>query len=996
MNELYGNEIAEQNDILHIGTPHEGAVPHSGRYEWGSGKNPGQHGSGDFLMRVNDLTKQYSALSDKDRGGKSVDVCVAEALGMSTGELRIKKRLATNEVKMSRLDQIHRLQKRGYNTTEIAKMIYGDPSKESSIRMALKAEAKNNASRGKNTAEFLKKVIDEKGPVQVGTGTEHELTAALGMGISQGTLKEAMARLEEQGYHSYGLGIKQVTNDKQQSPVKVICPPGMTYHEAFLAVDANNVHPIIEYHSDDKGETFDAPKFPPTSVDSKRVDVLYGDEKGKDGFTGKDRDGLIEVRPGVKDLSMGNCRYAQVRICVDGTHYIKGMATYSDNLPDGVDIRFHTNKPKGTPMCGPKDNTVFKPLKDDPENPFGATIPRGGQDLYPDKNGKYKDPKTGEPLSLGAINRVHDEGDWGGYRRSLPSQFLAKQPIELINKQLDVSYADKKAELESIDAITNPAIRKHYYEEFARKCDKNAVELNAAALPRTNYQVFLPMPTLKDNEIYAPNYKDGEKVAVVRFPHGSIAEIPILTVNNKNKEGIAMVGKNPLDVIGLPPKAEKQLSGADNDGDDALVIPTGRKVKINAIDPAKHSVYKKLLDFEPSEEYPKYQGMKVLTEKEKQKQMGVVSNLIMDMTLKGASDEEMVRAIKHSMVIIDAVKHEYDYKQSERDNGINALKKKYQTHVGPDGKTHEGGASTLITMAGSDYRIPERKGQGWVNLKRNEGKFKVDKKTGEKIPMYDPSRPEGAMLYKESGRTYAEKKKDKTTGEKVKTGKILPALDKVQLLSQFDDAYVLSSGTPQEQAYARYSNNLKALANQARIKSANTEHFTIDREMKAKYAAEVESLNRKIVAAQLNAPRERQANIIAGSRAKAKYDANPQMDKSDYKKLKDREIVKARKEVGIKSRKTKDREFSITDKEWEAIQNHAITEATLLKIINYSDPDELRKRATPRYNTVLSPSDMTKLRAMKASGLYSNADIAEALGVSPSTISRALSEDKKG
>lgn len=62
-----------------------------------------------------------------------------------------------------------------------------------------------------------------------------------------------------------------------------------------------------------------------------------------------------------------------------------------------------------------------------------------------------------------------------------------------------------------------------------------------------------------------------------------------------------------------------------------------------------------------------------------EKQMDVVSNLITDMTIKGATEEELFRAVKHSMVVIDAVKHKLDYKQSEEDNDIESLKKKYQS-----------------------------------------------------------------------------------------------------------------------------------------------------------------------------------------------------------------------------------------------------------------------------------------------------------------------------
>ena len=43
--------------------------------------------------------------------------------------------------------------------------------------------------------------------------------------------------------------------------------------------------------------------------------------------------------------------------------------------------------------------------------------------------------------------------------------------------------------------------------------------------------------------------------------------------------------------------------------------------------------------------------------------MGEISNLITDMTLAGATEPELARAVKHSMVVIDAAKHELDYKK---------------------------------------------------------------------------------------------------------------------------------------------------------------------------------------------------------------------------------------------------------------------------------------------------------------------------------------------
>ena len=73
------NPVAE--DIL----MHYGTKKHSGRYPWGSGKNPYQH-SGDFLSRFESLRKQ--GLSEKE---------IADEIGLSTTDLRMQFRVAKYE-----------------------------------------------------------------------------------------------------------------------------------------------------------------------------------------------------------------------------------------------------------------------------------------------------------------------------------------------------------------------------------------------------------------------------------------------------------------------------------------------------------------------------------------------------------------------------------------------------------------------------------------------------------------------------------------------------------------------------------------------------------------------------------------------------------------------------------------------------------------------------------------------------------------------------------
>ena len=773
-------------------------------------------------------------------------------------------------------------------------------------------------NQAKTTADFLKKMIDEKGMIDVGTGVEREL------GISREKLNQALYILELEGYPVYGGGVPQVTNPGKQTNIKVICPPGTEHREIY---DFDNVHSVKDYDqilSEDGQKIRPAFQYP-ESMDSSRLKINYAEDGGIQ------KDGVIEIRRGVDDLSLGDSHYAQVRIMVDGTHYLKGMAVYSDDLPDGVDVLFNTNKKAGTPM-----NDVLKKIKDDPDNPFGSLIKEhGGQSYYIDKDGNEK-------LSL--INKRAEEGDWGEWSDHLPSQFLSKQSVTLIKKQLDLASADKVAEYDEICSLTNPTVKKTLLKSFADDCDSAAVHLQAAALPRQKYQVILPLITIKDTEVYAPNYKNGEQVALIRYPHGGTFEIPVLTVNNKQPEGKKVLGNTPKDAIGINSKVAERLSGADFDGDTVMVIPTGGKTKITSTHPLKG-----LEGFDPKEKYgPDSTTQPYKRMKNTQTEMGKVSNLIMDMTLKGATEDELARAVRHSMVVIDAEKHNLDYKRSEQDNGIASLKKKYQGRV-EDGKYKEG-AATLISRAKSEVSVPKRKGSPTIN-------------------------EDGSLSYKTADDlTYVDKK----------TGKTKTRTQASTQMAETKDARTLSSGTPQEEAYASYANKMKSLANQARKEMMSTGKIPYSASAKAAYQNEVDSLNAKLNVALKNAPRERQAQVIANATVTAKKQANPDMTNAEIKKANQQALTAARKQVGAERKPV-----VITDKEWEAIQAGAISESKLTQILNNADIDSLRQRATPRATTTLSTAKQNKIASMSASG-YSTSEIAEALGISASTVSKYL------
>ena len=923
--------------FMHFGTPR-----HSGRYPWGSGENPYQ--SDPFLSKINQM---------KSEGKKETEI--AEAMNMSTTRLRSQIQIKKSQIRADLVQQAKSLKSDGLNTSEIARRM--GFANESSVRSLLNTDSERRMKISESTAKTLKEVCDERGMIDVGAGVDREL------GISPQKMTEALDILKAQGYEVYGGRIPQVTNPGKMTTIKVLCPPGTEHKEIF---DTNNIHSINDYTSHDDGETFEKLKTP-TSVSSDRVAIRYAEDGGIE------KDGVIELRRGVADLDLGASHYAQVRIMVDGSHYLKGMAVYSDNLPDGVDIMFNTNKGKKTSKMD-----VLKPLKTtkdengntviDKDNPFGALIKANGQS-------EYIDPKTGEK-KLSPVNKVREEGDWDEWAKKIPSQFLAKQNKELARKQLNLTAADAQAEFDTIMNMTNPTVKKKLLMSFANSCDSDAVHLKAAALPRQRYQVILPMTTAKATEIYAPNYNDGEKVALVRYPHGGTFEIPILTVNNKLAEGNSIITRSGKDAVGINSDVAERLSGADFDGDTVMVIPC-KKVKITSSEPLKG-----LVGFDPKLEYgadskDPVKTIKDSNGKEKeyytrngklfqrmantQNEMGKISNLITDMTIKGATPDELARAVRHSMVVIDAEKHKLDYKQSYADNGIAALKTKYQGHIDPVTGRYSEGAGTLLSMAKSETSVTKRRGSAKINMPDS--------------PDYNPNKPIGSLIWKtDPDATYVDKK----------TGKTITRTQASTKMAETDDARTLSSGYDIENIYADYANKMKYLANEARKEYMLTRDTPYSPTAKKTYAAEAESLDRKLNDARLNAPRERKAQLMANTIVNKKKAMDPDLTKKDLKKLSQKALTQARVEVGAQRSA-----IEFTDREWEAIQAGAITHTKLEQILDSADMDSVKEKAMPRFSMEISDAQKARIKAMSDAG-YTNAEIAKRLGKSTSTVSKYI------
>ena len=959
--------------LMHYGVSCKDDAPGrgSGRYPLGSGLNPYQHGAEDLLARYNKLKKQgYSNAEIAEK----LNVCYKGK--PSSARLMTQVSLATNARRMERVSQAERLWNEGKGYTEIGRaMGISDNSAKSLLNQA----RKDNTQASMVTAEYLKDIIDKTGKaIDVGEGVETEL------GITRTKLDKALYILELNGYQPFNRGRKQSTNQNQQTNLKLIGPANMTWKEAY---DDNNVASLHDYTDTiliNNGTEIRKGFVYPASLDPKRLQIRYAEEGGIE------KDGVIELRRGVKDISLGESNYAQVRILVDGTHYLKGMAVYSDNMPDGVDVIFNTNKPKGTPALGEtKVNSVLKPIGKDPENPFNSLIKeKGGQSYYDDPKGKFTDPITGNKQSLSLINKRADEGDWGEWSDNLPAQFLSKQSKKLIDQQLKLTENIKEAELNDILELTNNTVKKKLLADFAGKCDSDAVHLKAAALPRQKYQVILPIPSIGDNEIYAPNYENGSKVALIRYPHASISEIPILTVNNKNKEGDRVITKNGKDAVGISKNNADRLSGADFDGDTVQVIPIGSKSNIiNAPIPEQMyepdgSLFDAKTKYGPGSTDIPYKKMGKATT---QQQMGVVTNLITDMTIGGAPSSDIVKAMKHSQVVIDAEKHELDYKRSEKDNDIAALKKRWQKHYDVDGNYKESGAATLVSRAKAVQYVTKRKGSARINpedgslywkddpdatydqrriiyKKDEKGHYLKDAK-GEKIPEIDPKTNKPLWEY---------------------TGKKVTRTQRSTQMAETPDARTLISElrSPVEIAYADYANHMKALANRARKEMISTKAMAYDKGAAEIYKPQVDSLNEKLRVAELKKPRVREAERLATLEVNQKILSEPgiEKDKKAMAKLNQQAITKARAKVGI------DRyQIEVTPNEWEAIQSGALHDTTVAKILNYSDMDLIREYASPRRKNGLSSSKLSILKSMLNAD-YTNEQIANRLGISVSTV----------
>lgn len=887
---------------------HYGILRRSGRYPWGSGNTQGQRNRS-FL----DVTKQQK------KEGMS-EAQIAKSHGISVADLRGARSIAVAQQRQEKMLTAQRLREKGWGYSEIGRRMNLN---ESSVRALLAPSNKDKANALQTTSNMLKDQVDKKGMIDVSVGSEKMV------GVTKSRFETAISVLKEQGYEVHTIYQPQVNIPGKFTPTKVLVKPGIT--KSHVETNRQDIR-LIDEHSIDHGRSFLGLQ-PPISINSRRVKVNYGDQGGRE------LDGMIYVRPGVKDLDLGSNRYGQVRIMVDGTHYLKGMAVYKDDLPAGTDVVFNT---KAHNTGRKKD--AMKEIEPDPDNPFGSIV---RQVHGPD--GKV----------VSAMNKVNEEGDWDRWSTTLSSQMLSKQSPKLAQQQLDVTFERRSRELAEINSLTNPTVRKELLLKFADSTDSSASHLSAAALPRTATKVLLPVSSIKSNEIFAPGFRDGERVVLIRHPHGGTFEIPELTVNNRNREARRIIGRNAKDAVGIHHKVAERLSGADFDGDTVLVIPNNKRSVEHT--PALEG----LKGFDPQMyKIPKDSPIPRVTPSQKQQEMGNVSNLITDMTLRGAGTDELSRAIRHSMVVIDSEKHQLDWKQSEKDHGIKALKEEYQ-----GGK--QKGARTLISRAGSPTYIPQRT----PRPQRRGGP--IDPVTGRKV-------------YEETGRMRPVYKRvvDPVTGKKVKikTGEMTPVMEKHRTLSVTEDAFALSSGTRMEAIYAEHSNRLKAMANSARKEALPLKGTPMSSSAKKAYANEVKSLDAKLSRAERNAPYERQAQRQANLTVSQKRQANPHMEDDEVKKIRQQALNEARDRTGAKRYK-----IDITQREWDAIQAGAISNYKLERILYNSDMDTVKKLALPKHAPKLTSAKLLRAQAMLDSG-YTQQEVADHLGIGLTTLKVGLNE----
>ena len=288
---------------------HYGTLRRSGRYPWGSGEHPCQ--------RLGNFYSEYKRLMDAGVSGEEM----AKQLNMSTSQIRARVAYYQDAKTLMNLTKCIEMSEQGKSNVAIAKEL---GISEGAVRSLIKKDKESRTDSMIMTMMAIKDCVDQHRYVDVGDGVDAN------MNITKTKLDQAVLNLTDEGYKLYSdIHVKQGGSGNYTTR-KVLAAPDVTKKEVYEHVgDVYN----IDSRAEDVGDKTEFKKpEPPVNIDSKRITVRYADDPDNPGT---DMDGVIELRRGVEDLSLGNAHYAQVRIAVDGKYYAKGMAVYADDLPDG-------------------------------------------------------------------------------------------------------------------------------------------------------------------------------------------------------------------------------------------------------------------------------------------------------------------------------------------------------------------------------------------------------------------------------------------------------------------------------------------------------------------------------------------------------------------------------------------------------------------------------------------------------------------------------------
>ena len=136
-------ELTDEEFLEHYGMPRR-----SGRYPYGSGKDPYQR-TGDFLGRIEELKK---------KGWTETTENIKKEFGMTSSQYRKEKSICNDERRMLRVATARALQKDGLNNSQIGKQM---GVRESTVRSWFNEESESKMKKCKETADFLKKRLEE-------------------------------------------------------------------------------------------------------------------------------------------------------------------------------------------------------------------------------------------------------------------------------------------------------------------------------------------------------------------------------------------------------------------------------------------------------------------------------------------------------------------------------------------------------------------------------------------------------------------------------------------------------------------------------------------------------------------------------------------------------------------------------------------------------------------------------------------------------------------